>query len=192
MERRKVTIAIVTICLLIAAAILAYIIVWQKAKSTNTNDTANTNTSLSNVILANTNAKRELTEEEKARNEVSRIGTIFAERYGTYTDIFDPNDIQSVSSFITDAYRQALLKDAQAGTTANGIEIASQVLSTKVDALQLQSSAVVTVSVLRSQSNVNTNANVVKQDLSVRFVWATDTWKVDGSQWGKAEAAQTL
>lgn len=191
MDRRKVTIGIIAVCLLIVAAVLSYFAV-QKKEKTNTNTPTNINAATNTVIVSNTNTARELTEEEKARNEVTRIATIFAERYGTYTNVFDSSDVQSVASFVTDSYLKTLQQAAINANASGTTEITAQVLNAEVNSITVASSAVVTVSTLRSQSNANTNANVVKQDLSVRFVKVDSDWKVDGSTWGKAEATTTL
>jgi hypothetical protein len=129
-----------------------------------------------------------LTAEEQQRNDAQTLATIFSERYGTYTGALTQANLLAMKDLMSDSMYASAFKNA--GTTQEGVAISTQVLSTAVESLKLNATAVVKVSTIRNQSD-DTNQSVT-QDLTLRMVQKDDAWKVDSAQWGVAKSTDSM
>lgn len=194
MSRRMVTIIIGVIVMLLIAAGLAFVLQSRKnPEPANANQSTKTNLNVAAApVNQNTNIKRELTQEEKDRNDVTRIATIFTERYGTFTDRLNTEALNSLKDFVASSYFTQLTNQASSAQ-GTGLAITTKVLSTSIDTLRVGTGAVATVTTLRNQSSTKDNStSAVNQTLTLRFLKEDNAYKIISAQWGQPKTVEKL
>ena len=147
--------------------------------TTETNTAASTNT-------ANTNTAKLSTNDAAAALRVARV---FIERYGTYSNRNNFENITNVKPFMTSGFQRESDAFIAKNATANKKEtdpfygITTTVLSLKADKYTEQKAAQVRVSTQRSETKGDTAQRTFTQDVLVNMVYSDGSWKVDQIAW---------
>lgn len=196
---RAIRIIIIVISVLAIVAVGA-VAVWyfysQPSGETNTNTQANeANTNTEPVNGANTNTEPANTNEntnttvlqEDDSATVLRLARIFTERFGSYSNRNNFENITTLEPFMTERMQTEMAEYIDANTK-EGIPdefygITTTVVSTKLDGFTEEQSATVTVGTKRVETRGQQDPTVLTQDASVKFQYVEGNWKVDKFTW---------
>ncbi len=159
------------------------IVVNQGVPVTTAAPTTNTNTA---APVANTNTTKLSTNDAAAALRVARV---FIERYGTYSNRNNFENITNVQPFMTSGFQRESDAYIAKNATANKKEtdpfygITTTVLSLKADKYTEQKAAQVRVSTQRSETKGDTEQKTFTQDVLVNMVYSDGSWKVDQIAW---------
>lgn len=125
---------------------------------------------------------------------IRRLAMAFAERFGSFSNQGDYQNIEDLRVFMSDrmkGWADAYVQNARDNAPASGTEeysgITTRALSSELDAYsEEQGSATVTVSTQRTErTGLAQTQNVRYQTIRIEFVMENGTWKVDGAFWNE-------
>lgn len=188
---KKIIIVIIVfaVLILIAFFILWLLGFWQKPTNTNlnTNKTANVNLVVNTQVNNNVNAVS-VTSDDKVKAELSRIANSFVERFGSYSNQSNFENVDSLRVYMTDAmtkWSDDFVKAYRKNNPDTSIYfgITTKAISTKLTNFS-DKEADFTITTQRKESTGTTdNAKVYYQDISVKFAKEQGVWKVNEAQW---------
>lgn len=118
-----------------------------------------------------------------------RVARVFIERYGTYSNRNDFENITNVKPFMTNGFQResdALIAKS-GGTNAKNTDpfygITTAVLSVKSEQYNERKAAQVRVSTQRSEIKGVNEQRTFVQDVLVNMVYSDGSWKVDAIAW---------
>ncbi len=118
-----------------------------------------------------------------------RVARVFIERYGTYSNRNDFENITNVKPFMTNGFQResdALIAKS-GGTNAKNTDpfygITTAVLSVKSEQYNERKAAQVRVSTQRSEIKGTNEQRTFVQDVLVNMVYSDGSWKVDAIAW---------
>ncbi len=174
--------------LLIAAAVL-FFLNRQPAANQNTGN-QNTNTQIvvnTNVTNTATNVQA-VNEQEKTKLELSRIALSFAERFGTYSNQSDFENVESLKVFMTGSmqtWADGFVASARQQNADSSIYygVTTKVITSKnVRFDETHADFVFTTQRIESTGTTDNN-RVFFQDISIKFVKEGSQWKVNEATW---------
>lgn len=187
---RKFIIPVVVIILL---AIVIAIVLYLQSRSPEETPQTNVNTNsvvtnqATNTANVNLTPTKVLTEEEQQRQEVIRVASIFAERWGTYNGAFSTANLDNTRELMTSAFiastESSIQNKSQENVTSS---IETTLISSEIASFTLGKQATVVVKTLRSQTIEDGTENIVTQDLTLRLDFQDNEWKAASAQWGVA------
>lgn len=145
----------------------------------------NTATSASNAAAStnDANAQPEFSEEES----VLRLARLFLERYGSFSNRNNYENINNVQSLMTKKFQQESDKVIAAGQTENNVEAEYYGITTKALSVRMQNfaanSAVVLISTQRAETKGANDPNIFTQDAEVALEKANGSWKISSVTW---------
>jgi hypothetical protein len=155
----------------------------------NTNQSVNTNTITNTNPLTNGNTNTSVTNSNPDSDQESllRLARIFAERYGTFSNRNNFDNITALEPFMTEAFRQQsaeYISDQQ----ANGIPEEYYGITTTVASLELAEytegeTATVRVATRRIETKSTQDPTVFTQYAQVHFENVSGSWKVSSANW---------
>lgn len=194
MNKKIIIVMIVfAVLILIAFLILWLLGFWQKPTNTNlnTNKAANANLVVNTQVNMNANVEP-VKSEDKVKAELSRIANSFVERFGSYSNQSNFENVSSIRVYMTEnmkkwsddfvkAYRQ------NNPDTSIYFGITTKAISTKLTGFS-DKEAAFTITTQRKESTGTTdNARVYYQDISVKFAKEQGVWKVNEAKWQEAK-----
>lgn len=118
-----------------------------------------------------------------------RVARVFIERYGTYSNRNDFENIINVKPFMTSGFQKesdALIAKSGGSNTSNTdpfYGITTTVLSVKSEQYSERKAAQVRVSTQRSEIKGTNEQRTFVQDVLVNMVYSDGSWKVDQIAW---------
>lgn len=195
MNRKVLIIAIIIVALLLVA--LAIILMFFLPKKTPANLNGNVNAAVNvnkvvNVPLNVNVVKPQVKQEDQTKSELSRIATSFAERYGSYSNQSNFENITSLQVYMTDSMKNwssQFIKSNKQNALASAIYygITTKAISTKLDNFT-DKEADFTITTQRKEATGTTdNAKIYYQDISIKFAKEQGVWKVEEAEWQEAK-----
>lgn len=134
---------------------------------------------------------QKVTSEEKLKSDLSRLAASFAERFGSYSnqgEFENLLDLKALSTTKMQSWIDDLIKKNQAaqGNTASYFGVTAKAVSSKITSLNEKSgSAKVVVSVQKREASgsMTENVKVSYQNLELEFKKVSEEWKVDSTTW---------
>jgi len=200
MNTRTILTIIAIIVLLAVIGLAAYLIMKQKvADNVNTvilppdtgQVTANTpevpvaNEPQNNNELTNSTPPPTLTAEEKMRGFLIKTSAAFAERFGSYSNQSNFENLLDLKMLMTERMQNWVDSLVVAGNSNSGVYygITTRTLNTEIKKVS-EDAAEVSVSTQRQESvGAEVNSKVYYQDVLISFVKEGGLWKVDEARW---------
>lgn len=191
------------VVIILAGASVAVVIFTKKTPSqniTNTNQNTNTavnapvsnaNTSVTNTNEAvNTNASTgEVTPVQDATDQQSllRQSKIIVERYGTYSNRNNFENITGLEAYMTEAFKKRsaeFISERQSeGVPAEYYSIISTALVSDVITYTKGKAATIDVATRRVETKTGAEQRIFTQNATVKFQSVAGNWKVDSIEW---------
>lgn len=131
-----------------------------------------------------------VTDEEKLKSDISRLASAFSERFGSYSNQANFENITDLKVFMTkkmQAWADDFIEKARAEKTDTSIYWGITTRALKTEILNFDESlgkAEILVSTQRREAvGTTTNAKIYYQDISLKFQKEDGIWKVDGAVW---------
>ncbi len=156
--------------------------------TTNVNAVANANTdngnSNTNATTSNVNTSNSTTTDQES---ILRLARIFVERYGTFSNRNNFENITSLEPFMTTRFQQESAEYISQ-RQSNGIPDEYYGITTTVASLQLEEfvedeAATVRVATRRVETKSTQDPTVFTQYIQVQFKNVEGSWKVDSATW---------
>lgn len=151
----------------------------------NTNNTTNTNGSINTNGETNTNAGGNTSTNNES--SVLRLARIFVERYGTFSNRNNFENITTLEPFMTEAFQkesaQYISEQQDNGTPEEFYAITTTVASLEMKSFTADSDATVRVATRRVETKGDQDPTVFTQYMTVTFKNVSGNWKVSGAQW---------
>lgn len=148
---------------------------------TNTNTTTNTN------VTTNTNTPVTNTSGADDQASVLRLARIFVERYGTFSNRNNFENITALEPFMTEAFQQqsaAYISEQQKnGTPADFYSITTTVASLEMVEYKEEDSAQVRIATRRVETKGSEDPTISTQYIGVTFENVSGSWKVSSAKW---------
>ncbi|PIY96822.1 MAG: hypothetical protein COY66_02750 [Candidatus Kerfeldbacteria bacterium CG_4_10_14_0_8_um_filter_42_10] len=198
-----IVVAALTVILTIVALVVAFLTADKKGTNQNTNVTITNegqttnitpgNTSITNTNGGNTNTSVTNTNDAEPTTTVEAslktTASNFTERFGSYSNDSNFENITKLAIYMSesmqewaDNYVEEQQADNQPDAAYYGIT--TKVLSTKTVSLdENKGTAEFTVSTQRRETSGNQDAKVFYQDLSIKFIKESGSWKVNEANW---------
>lgn len=201
MNRRILGISIIVIALAIIAFIVYFIFFYDFNKKTVVAPTA-TSTSQEETVVnlptvntpttpASVSVNNNITPAPVGQDDLQRIGSAFAERFGSYSNHSNFANIKDLKIFMT-AKMQAWADNyiaEQTSATYSGIYygITTKAVSTKVNKFNdATGTGEILVKTQRIESTGTTSNNkTIYQNILIKFIKERGAWKVDSASWQK-------
>lgn len=197
---RPQKIGLIAAAVLVVVAIIVVVVTRSGGDQTNTNTpTDNTGIDINSLPEANTQPVNTNTEEptatdpaadpadESTQATLMRLSRIVVERYGSYSNRNNYENITRLEPFMTDRFKEesiAFIDEQQkTGFSEEFYGIVTSAESVKVQEFKKQESATIIVSTRRVESRSNQEDKVITQDALVFFTYVGDNWKVDNITW---------
>ncbi len=200
MSRRTKIIIVIAFLLLFLAFIYWLLIRPNLPSPGGTTIPTNTNTGQTSPVslpAINTNqpaAEIKIPDEDKIKTDLSRLAAAFAERFGSYSNQGNFENILDLKAIMTPALQQwadNFIK--KNGTTASGASaysgVTTKAISTAISSFDKGAGSakiVVGTQKIETSGNLGGNQKVYYQDLELIFKKIGDEWKVDEATWGQA------
>ena len=191
-ENNKRIILIISIILIIIFVVV--IVLWQffsndtddQVVNTNTSQPATTNTNVTTIDLTNnTNQGREVIIENDNLS-MTRLASIFAERYGSYTSESEFKNTLELKVFMTDSLIKTVDKylAAQPDQSSQGeyMSVVTKVISNKIVTTDDNSGTVELIT--QRTENIGDTNNVYYQNITLELIYDSDVWLVNKATWG--------
>jgi hypothetical protein len=158
-----------------------------------TNVTPSANVNLESVALnvnVATPSPPEVTNEEKLKTDLSRMAAAFAERFGSYSNQSNFENILDLKNFMTNqmqAWADDFIAKSRAERPDTSIYWGVTTKALKTTILNFDETkgvAEILVSTQRREATgTTTNARIYYQDIAIKFVKENGVWKVDEAIW---------
>ncbi len=207
-SRKQIITLIIALAILAALAVGAVLYVqFMGPISTNTNQETNENTNTGNTNNTNgttgslntnvqplnvnsnmnENTNTEPVEEVDEQASVLRLTKIFIERYGSFSNRNNFENITNLEPLMTEKFRQKSAKfideNQAAGIDEEYYGITTTAASMNVTAYVEDASATVDVATRRVESKANEDPRIFSQNVIVSFKKVEGSWKVSDVQW---------
>ncbi|PIW36286.1 MAG: hypothetical protein COW24_06040 [Candidatus Kerfeldbacteria bacterium CG15_BIG_FIL_POST_REV_8_21_14_020_45_12] len=163
----------------------------------NTNQAANSNSNSGNAGVGNNNTNNINTPEntnsssagtpQSDSERILRLARTFVERYGTFSNRNNFENITSLEPYMSDKLQQEsaefISKSENSAIDSDFYSIITTVISTTVQELKEGKSAVVRVGTQRTETRGTETPVIFTQHISLNFVNVEGTWKVDSVNW---------
>ena len=180
--------------LAIAIAVLAPLIGRkEEAINTNTATLGNTNSRFPAGVSVNTSQEIEdrpviTTREASTQSTLFAIATTFAEKYGSYSNEANYENLEDIKVFMTPSLQAWVDENAREeqsrGDTYFGVTtraLRSEIISLNNEETQAQ--VLVTVQQEESRGSVGSSGRILYKGLLLDFVLLDDAWKVNAVSW---------
>jgi len=151
----------------------------------NTNESVPTNTNEAPQTNGNTNTATPVSNDDEA--SILRLARIFAERYGTFSNRNNFENITALEPFMTAAFQKS---SAEYITKQQGKGVPQEFygITTTVAALEIQDyvqakSATVRIATRRVETKGNQDPTISTQYIRINFQNVSGSWKVSGASW---------
>lgn len=196
MSRRNKILIVAIILILIILALIYWLVLAPKFNIPGGGTNANTNTpppplALAPVNIPSTAPPVEVSDAEKLRSDLSRLAAAFAERFGSYSNQGNFENILDLKVLMTPKM-QGWADDFIAGSKASQgnnsvyFGVTTKSVSSNITALDEGiGEATVVVSTQRREASgtMSDNVKIYYQDLELKFKKINDEWKVDEATW---------
>jgi len=126
-------------------------------------------------------------EEADPRNNLSRVAAAFAERYGSYSNQGDYENLEELQSLMTEslaAETQAFIDQARSGEAgAAYVGLTTRALNTNVSSYSEESGAAAVVVKTQREKITAEGSQVYYQDIELDFVLVGESWQVSSASW---------
>lgn len=191
MNRKFITIIIIVAFILVAVILLIWLLTSQRPPA-NVNQNQNVN-KVANVNLVNVQVNKnvnrpQVKEEDKIKSELSRIASSFAERFGSYSNQSDFENIKSLQVYMTEnmkKWSEQFIKSSQKASSDTSIYygITTKTISNNLASLS-DKEATFTITTQRKEATGTTdNARIYYQDILIKFAKEQGVWKVSEAKW---------
>lgn len=192
MNRRKIfLIILVVIVVLLVLVVLFFTLWWKGPTNVNTaNNAVNTTANANLVNTANLNANLPVNEEAKTKVNLATIAQSFAERFGTYSNQNNFENISNLQDLMSDKLK-AWSDQYIAGERAKAVDtttyrgVSTKAISYQTVNYDTDKGAEFLINTQRVESSV-TPTNVDKtyyQEITVKIIKEKGDWKVDEVSW---------
>jgi len=192
MNRRKIfLIILIVIVVLLVLAALYFALWWKKPTNVNTaNNAVNTTANANLVNTANLNANLPVNEEAKTKVNLATIAQSFAERFGTYSNQNNFENILNLQDLMSDKLKtwsdQYIAGErAKAADTTTYHGVSTKAISYQTVSYDTDKGAEFLINTQRVESSV-TPTNVDKtyyQEITIKIIKEKGDWKVDEVKW---------
>lgn len=196
-KRNKILLVAGGILILLALAYWLFVRPSYQAPGGNANEAVNTNTlPPSPAAIPSANVNSSLLETpvpggEKIKSDLGRLAAAFAERFGSYSNQGNFENIIDLKVLMTEKMQRwadDLVARNSAGRTDNSIYsgVTTKAISTEVPDIGSGAGAVtITVKTQRRETSgsMDGNEKIVYQDLKLSLVKVGDEWKIDAASW---------
>ncbi len=131
-----------------------------------------------------------VTNEEKLKSDISRLASAFSERFGSYSNQANFENITDLKFFMTkrmQAWADDFIEKARAEKPDTSIYwgITTRALKTEIINFNenLGTAEIIVKNQRREAVGTTTNAKIYYQDLSLKFLKEDGVWKVDEAVW---------
>ncbi|MDP1890977.1 MAG: hypothetical protein Q8K55_08790, partial [Gemmatimonadaceae bacterium] len=133
----------------------------------------------------------EASREEKLRSEISRLAAAFAERFGSYSNQGDFENLLDLKSLMTgnmQTWVDNFVAESKAGQTDNTVYFGVTTKSVSLETISIDEAAGearIKVSAQRREASgtMSDNVRIYYQDLELGFKKVGGEWKVDEATW---------
>lgn len=136
-----------------------------------------------NTPVENTNANSAQNQEE----EILRLARTFTERYGSYSNRNNFENITRLEAYMTEAFQKKSLEyidaNQQEGIPEEYYGISTTAVSLKLANYKEEASATVHVSTRRVETRSTQDPKIYNQDAVLEFKNVAGNWKVDSFTW---------
>lgn len=198
MSRAKL--GLITVIIILVVVIIAAIIIFLLGRQTNlntpTNQVANTtqqNTNISNINSVNLNQNiNALPPETVAQAQLATIAQNFAERFGSYSNQNNFDNILNLQDLMTEKMKKwseeyVATEKAKITDTSVYYGVTTKALSYQKINFEMDKSAGFIVTTQRVEAT-GTTTNITKtyyQDITILLIKENNAWKVDEAKWGE-------
>jgi hypothetical protein len=126
------------------------------------------------------------------RSNLKRLAAAFAERYGSFSNNSDYENLLDLKAFMTAsmaANTDTYVEDARAKGSASAeyYGMTTRSISTEVTALDETAGTAVVIVTTQRHSSGTLGEKIYYQSIDVKFVKAGDTWQVSAAAWQPAQ-----
>ena len=131
--------------------------------------------------------------EDKVKAELSRIATSFVERFGSYSNQSNFENVDSLRVYMTDGmekWSDDFVKSYRQNNPETSIYygITTKAISTKLAGFS-DKEAAFTITTQRKESTGTTdNSRIYYQDISLKFAKEQGVWKVNEAKWQETKS----
>jgi len=190
MNRKTLIIATVVAALVLVALAIVLMFFLPKKQAANLNENvSNAKVNKPVNVPLNVNViKPQVKQEDQAQSELSRIATSFAERYGSYSNQSNFENVTSLQVYMTDSMKKwsnQFVKSNQQNALASAIYygITTKAISTKLDSFTDQEADFTITTQRKEATGTTDNAKIYYQDISIKFAKEQNLWKVEEAKW---------
>jgi len=193
-KRSRIILMIVGLLAMLLAIFLAvYPRLFKNGSTTNTNVGAqNVNTS-AQIAAEQKPQPHEATPEELARSQITILSTSFTERFGTYSNDGNYQNVVDLYPFMTssmESWAKKYVAKMLAEKSPSYEGITTRVVNTNFNSLDLDlGEAEIVVTTQRVTAKAVAGGKIESetsyQDLRLEFLKVNDEWKIDGAYWSK-------
>lgn len=153
-------------------------------KTTSAPQPTNVSTAKLPAVQPPTEPAPPLTAEEQTALSLQQVAATFAERYGSYSNQSNFQNLRDVMPLVTDSFRRTLEARIAAGTSASGEYngVTTRALQSSV-AVRGSGSAEVAVKTQRETTVGTSEPTTSYETLTLTFELVGQTWKVDAAVW---------
>ena len=159
--------------------------------NTTTNQNVNTNSSETNTnsTTSNVNTNFTPTGSTGAETFLKPIARNFTERYGSYSNHGDYENITKLEVYMSTTMKKWAEKyvaeeKANSNPDDEYYGITTKALSVTVDSMDEENgTAQFAVSTQRNEAKASEEANIIYQDMKIEFVMESNDWKVNNATW---------
>jgi len=127
-----------------------------------------------------------LTAEEKSKNDLSRLAKSFAERFGSYSNSSDFENLRDLEPFMTStmvSWSEKFIREKKSAlTNAAYYGIMTTVVSQEVSSFS-NNEAIVLLHTQRTENNSAGENKIFYQDLKLQFEKSNNIWLIDAAYW---------
>jgi hypothetical protein len=184
------------ISLIIILVIVAILLLFLRRQTTPVPSPVNTNTNVNAAPAVGLNVNvpaipsPPVTDEEKSKTDLARLASAFVERFGSYSNQSDFENITDLEVFMTErmqTWARDFIEKSRAEKPDTSIYWGVTTRALKTEILNFDESlgkTEILVSTQRREAvGTTTNAKVYYQDISLKFAKEGGAWKVDEATW---------
>lgn len=200
-KRFIILISIVIICILVGGVVAA-IVFFNRSSSpegsgNNQHTAADTNTSSGTLPSTNTTPtptgeetptpEEETTQTDNDEESVVRLARIVVERYGSFSNTSNYENITRLEPFMTEQFQQTSLAYIESQSNNASVDefygVSTRAVSFSLEQFVPQESATVRVSTQRVETRTGQEVRTFTQDALVYLLNVEGNWKVDNIVW---------